>query len=189
MFGRVVATGACACIAFAAWIANAQDFDRTRSSIGFELQTRWGQRLQGVFPEYHGDVETLPDGRHRVRMALRTASVEIVDHPGYTGFSRGENFFDAMRYPEIRFVSDPYPVALLRSGGPLHGVLEMHGISRRQAFQIAPTPADCARPAYDCDLQVAGSVRRGDYGIDAWQIAVRDRVRFVLRVRLGAEAG
>lgn len=187
MAWRVAATGMC--FALAALAAGAQEFDRARSSIGFELQTRWGQRLQGVFPEYHGDVETLPDGRHRVRMALRTASVEIVDHPGYTGFSRGENFFDAMRYPEIRFVSDPYPVALLRSGGPLHGVLEMHGISRRQAFQIAPTPADCARPAYDCDLQVAGSVRRGDYGIDAWQIAVRDRVRFVLRVRLGAEAG
>jgi len=184
---RVAAGGAC--FALAALAAGAQDFDHARSNIGFELQTRWGQRLQGVFPEYQGNVETLPDGRHRVHMALRTSSVEIVGHPNYTSFSRGDGFFDAARYPEIRFVSDPYPVALLRDGGPLRGVLEMHGVSRRQAFLVAPTPADCARPAYDCDLQVAGSVRRGDYGIDAWQIAVRDRVRFVLRVRLGTEAG
>jgi len=184
---RVAATGAC--FALAALAAGAQDFDRARSRIGFELQTRWGQRLQGAFPDYEGNVEALPDGRHRVRMALRTASVEIVGHPNYTSFSRGDGFFAAKRYPEIRFVSDPYPVALLRSGGALHGELEMHGVRRRQAFVIAPAPADCARPAYDCDLQVAGSVRRGDYGIDAWQIAVRDRVRFVLRVRLSAEAG
>lgn len=185
---RAVAAGVGVALAALVADAQAQDFDQMRSSIGFELQTRWGQRLQGVFPDYHGHVETLPDGRHRVSITLRTASVEIVDHPGYTGFSRGDGFFDAARYPEIRFVSDPYPVVLLRSGGALHGVLEMHGVSRRQAFVIVPAPADCARPAYDCDLQVAGSIRRGDYGIDAWQIAVRDRVRFVLRVRLGAEA-
>ena len=184
---RVAAAGAC--IAFAALASRAQEFDRAHSRIGFELQTRWGQRLEGVFPDYDGDVEVLPDGRHRVSMTLRTASVEIVDHPGYTGFSRSDAFFDAARYPEIRFVSDPYPVSLLRSGGALHGELEMRGVRRRQAFVITPTPADCLRPAYDCDLQVAGSVRRADYGIDAWQIAVRDRVRFVLRVRLGKEAG
>lgn len=184
MAWRAVAAGAT--LAFAAWIANAQEFDHARSHIGFELQTRWGQRLQGVFPEFDGKVEVLADGRHRVRIALRTASVEIVDHSNYTSFSRGEGFFDAKRYPEIRFVSDPYPVELLRTGGDLNGVLEMHGVRRRQAFVIAPAPADCARPAQDCDLQAEGSVRRADYRIDAWQIAVRDRVRFLLRVRLGA---
>ena len=187
MTWRVAAIGAC--FAFAALAAGAQGFDRSDSRIGFELQTRWGQRLQGIFPDYDGEVETLADGRHRVRMTLRTASVEIVDHPNYTGFSRSDAFFDAARYPEIRFVSDPYPVALLHSGGTLQGVLEMHGVRRRQAFVIAPPPAGCARPAHDCDLQVTGSVRRGDYGLDAWQIAVRDRVRFVLRVRLGEGAG
>ncbi len=187
MVWRAAAIGAW--FAFAALAAGAQGFDRNRSRIGFELQTRWGQRLQGVFPDYDGEVEILADGRHRVRMDLRTASVEIVDHPNYTGFSRSDAFFDAARYPDIRFVSDPYPVALLRSGGPLHGVLEMHGVRRRQSFEIAPPPAECVRPAYDCDLEVAGSVRRSDYGLDAWQIAVRDRVRFVLRVRLVAEAG
>jgi polyisoprenoid-binding protein YceI len=187
MAWRVLATGAC--FVFAALAAAAQEFDHARSRIGFELQTRWGQRLEGVFPDFDGEVEVLPDGRHRVRIALRTASVEIVDHPNYTNFSRGDGFFAAARYPQVSFLSDPYPVGLLRSGGPLHGVLEMHGVRRRQAFMIAPTPADCARPAFDCDLRVEGSVRRGDYGIDAWQIAVRDRVRFLLRVRLATEAG
>jgi polyisoprenoid-binding protein YceI len=176
-------------VAFAALAACAQDFDQARSRIGFELQTRWGQRLEGVFPDFDGNVETLPDGRHRVLIDLRAASVEIVGHPNYTSFSRGDGFFAAGRYPEIRFVSDPYPASLLRAGGDLHGVLEMHGVRRRQVFAIAPAPADCARPAHDCDLRAAGSVRRGDYGINAWQIAVRDRVRFVLRVRLAAEAG
>ena len=184
---RAAATGAC--VAILALAAHAGGFDRTRSHFGFELQTRWGQRLQGVFREYDGGVDVLPDGRHRVHMTLRTGSVEIIDHPSYTTFSRGDGFFAADRYPVIRFTSDPYPLALLHSGGALQGVLEMHGVRRRQAFLLAPAPMECARPAHDCDLVVAGSVRRGDYGIDGWEIAVRDRVRFILRVRLGAEAG
>lgn len=184
---RAIATGVG--VAFATLTACAQDFDHARSRIGFELQTRWGQKLEGVFPDFDGSVEVLPDGLHRVRMSLRTASVEIIGHPNYTSFSRGDGFFDAVRYPQVSFVSDPYPVELLRTGGALHGMLEMHGVRRRQVFVIAPTPAECERPAYDCDLQADGSVRRGDYGIDAWQIAVRDRVRFKLRVRLDAGRG
>ena len=55
MIWRVAAIGAC--FAFAALAAGAQGFDRSDSRIGFELQTRWGQRLQGVFPDYDGEVE------------------------------------------------------------------------------------------------------------------------------------
>ena len=54
----------------------------------------------------------------------------------------------------------------------------MHGVRRRQSFEIALRRRPMLRPAYDCDLEVAGSVRRSDYGLDAWRIAVRDRVRF-----------
>ena len=77
--------------------------------------------------------------RNKVCRALVIGSERL------TRLARGPQLFDAARFPRIEFVSDPYPVALLRSGGPLHGVLEMHGVRRRQAFLIAPTPADCAK--------------------------------------------
>ena len=53
---------------------------------------------------------------------------------------------------------------------------------RRETFTVAP--ATCDRPAQDCDVVAGGSVRRTDYGVDRWVLAVSDIVRFDLRLRL-----
>lgn len=165
----------------------AQAFDPVHTRIGFELYTRWGQRLQGRFPRYEGEVRTLADGRRQVDMRLAAADVEILDHGRYTDFARGHRFFDAARHPWVSFTSHPYEPALLREGGRLAGVLRIHGVSQRESFEVEP--ANCERPAVACDLVVSGSVRREDYGMDDWLWAVSGRVRFQLRVRLRAEAG
>lgn len=168
----------------AAMAAMGQGFDPAHTAFGFELRTRWGQVLKGRFPRHEGEVTTLADGRRRVRISLATDAVEIVGSPRYTRYARGPEFFDAARHPEVRFVSDPYPPGLLRSGGLLRGVLTMHGIGRSEVFTIAPAPAGCERPGLDCDLVARGSVRRDQYGMDDWQLALRNRVDFALTVRL-----
>ena len=152
------------------------------SRFEFSLKTRWGQRLDGRFPEATGDVIALPDGRRQVRLTLATASVEIEDHPRYTRLTRGPRFFDAARFPEVQFLSDPYTTALLHAGGTLHGRLRMHGVERRERFVLLP--ADCADPGRGCEIVAQGVVRRGDYDLDGWRMALRDEVRFALRVRL-----
>lgn len=163
----------------------AQEFDHSQTRIGFELRTRWGQRLEGRFPDYHGAVRHLADGQQQVVMRLETGSVEIVGYPRYTEFSRGRQFFDAARYPWISFTSDPYSPALLKHGGQLSGVLRIHGVGQRESFTVEP--AACAQPAIACDLVAHGSVRREDYEMTAWQVAVRGRVGFQLRLRLQPE--
>jgi polyisoprenoid-binding protein YceI len=124
----------------------------------------------------------LPDGRRQVRIKLSTATVEIVDHPRYTRFMRGPKFFDAARFPEVTFLSDPYDPQLLHAGGILHGRLRMHGIQRREQFQLSPS--DCVRPGRDCPIVAVGTVSRGSYGLDTWRMAMRDDVRFSMHVRL-----
>ena len=42
----------------------------------------------------------------------------------------------------------------------------------------------CARPAVDCDVVATGAVRRSDYDMDDWKLAINDRVVFVLRARV-----
>lgn len=165
--------------------AGAAEIDSTHSRFGFSLQTRWGQTLQGQFPRSRGGVSTLADGRQQVRLQLDTRAVEIVGHRRYTEFSRGEKFFDAARHPVIEFVSDPYPEALLRSGGDLAGRLTVRGVSRREVFVVAP--ATCARPLRDCDVVARGSVRREHYGLNGFGIAIRNRVQFALNVRIRAQ--
>lgn len=156
--------------------------DVERSEIGFALRTRWGQRLEGRFDAWRGDIAVLPDGRHQVRLVLDAASVEIVDSRAYTRITRGPGVFDVARYPEVQFVSDPYPADLAREGGEMTGVLRIRGVQRRETFRIAP--AACVRPAYDCDVAGTGNVSRSEYAMDRWGYALADQVRFELRIRV-----
>jgi polyisoprenoid-binding protein YceI len=165
--------------------ALAEEIDSAASRVGFSLSTRWGQTLQGRFPTPRGWVDDLGQQRHRVRLVLSARDVEIVGHPGYTRYTRGRGFFDAERWPQVEFLSDAYGPDLLRTGGPLGGVLRMHGVQHRQVFQVLP--AECDAPGRDCDVVATGAVDRDDYGMGGWRIALDDAVRFTLRVRLRAE--
>lgn len=157
-------------------------FDPQHTRFGFELRTRWGQRVSGLFQRYEGEVSTLPDGRHRVRIVLRTDSVVVAGSERYTALARGPSFFDAERYPYIEFISEPHPDSLVRTGGRMRGRLSMHGVSRVENFYLSRP--SCDLPGKDCDVVASGSISRDDYGLDGWQFALMDRVRFNLRVRL-----
>lgn len=162
--------------------ASAAEIDTQHTRIGFTLKTRWGQVLRGRFPRHEGRIETLEDGRARVRLRMGTGDIEIVGHPNYTEITRGEGFFEADRFPEIAFVSEPYEDPLVVDGGTLRGELRIRDVTRRESFTIEA--AGCARPGLDCDIIANGSVRRSDYGVDRWMFAVSDIVRFQLRLRL-----
>ena len=174
-------------LALVAALATAAGIDPVASRIGFTLKTRWGQPLHGRFPEPHGEVAELGDGRHQVRLQLSTRTVEIVDHASYTRFTRGSGFFDADHFPQMEFVSDPYPVELLRSGGALPGLLTIRNVRHHEVFTISAST--CPRPGRDCDVVANGSILRADYGLDHWNFALSDRVRFSLRVRVQRPAG
>jgi polyisoprenoid-binding protein YceI len=161
--------------------ARASAIDAAASDIGFALKTRWGQALDGRFPVYHGEISTLDDGRRRVRLVLSARDVEIVGHRGYTRLMRAKGFFDAERFPEVTFVSDPYAAALTRTGGELGGVLSIRGVQRREVFALAP--ATCPEPGRDCDVVAGGTVQRSHYGVDRWSFALSDSVHFSLRIR------
>lgn len=165
--------------------AQTRAVDPAHTRIGFTLKTRWGQVLQGRFPRYSGEIETLDDGRRRVRLRMSAREVEIVGHPNYTGMTRGRGFFEADRFPEVVFVSDPYPPELVVEGGRLGGELSIRDVRRRETFVVEP--GACARPAHECDVIANGSVRRSDYGVDRWIFAVSDHVRFNLRLRVEGE--
>lgn len=157
-------------------------FDTVHTRFAFELRTRWGQRVDGVFPRHQGALHTLPDGRMQVRIVLSTAAVEVEGSERYTEVARGDRFFDSARFPSIEFVSEPHLAELAHDGGRLRGRLTMHGVSRMETFTLSP--ATCSRPGHDCDVVATGVVSRGDYGLDGWRLVITDAVRFRMRVRL-----
>jgi polyisoprenoid-binding protein YceI len=161
--------------------------DPAASQIGFTLTTRWGQTLQGRFPQYQGEVAEAGDGHHQVRLRLSTRDVEIIGHPAYSRLTRGNGFFDARHYPQVEFVSDAYPPALLRNGGAMTGILSIRGIRRHEVFVVSP--ASCAQPARDCDVVATGRIDRSNYGMGRWDFALSSEVRFNLRVRVRGDDG
>ncbi|MBN6150673.1 YceI family protein [Xanthomonas sp. AmX2] len=161
-------------------------FDPAQSRFGFEIRTRFGQRIEGFFPRFEGSVEILPDGRHQVHLRVFSAYVEIPGKPRYTAWMRGEDFFDVARYPELSFDSQPFAPGVLNSGGAVVGTLNIRGISHQETLTLMP--AGCARAGYDCDAISRGTVLRGRYGMDKWDLALSDRVTFVLRARLTGAA-
>ena len=180
--GLRIAVGALALLAAASTGASSRiALDTALSQIGFTLKTRWGQTLEGHFPNWHGEIVVLEDGRHQVRLLLPTREVEIGGSRNFTRITRGPGFFDVERHPEMRFVSDPYPSALIRDGGQMSGVLSIRGVQQREVFTI--TASECARPALDCDVVGQGNVRRSRYAMDRWAYALSDEVRFHLRIR------
>lgn len=156
--------------------------DAARSHFGFEIRTRLGQRIEGVFPRFEGRVDVLQDGRHQVHLRMFSRYVEIPGKDRYTGWMRGPEFFDAGRYPFVEFDSLPYWPETVAEGGGIDGRLTLRGVSHPETLKVEK--AECARPGYDCDVVSRGTVQRGRYGMDSWQLALSDRVTFVLRARL-----
>ncbi len=156
--------------------------DPDQCQFGFELRTRWGQKLQGLFPRYEGESRKLPDGRNQVRLKMYTRDVDVVGNPRYSEWARGEQFFDAARHPAIEFISKPFNGTLLGQGGALVGELTVRGITRPATLQVAP--ATCERHGYDCDIVVTGEISRSDFGMDGWKMALHDQVVLTLFARL-----
>src|SRR5690606_38455158 len=116
--------------------------DTARSQFGFEIRTRFGQKIEGNFPRFEALSTQLPDGRHQVRLRMYAQYVEIPDKPRYTAWMRGEDFFDVARYPIIEYQSDPYPAEVIAHGGAVQGWLTIRGISPRETLRRAE--AACA---------------------------------------------
>lgn len=161
-------------------------FDREHTRFGVELRTRWGQRVVGRFPRYDGELVAVDAERRQVRVRLATAAIRVGESERYTAMARGEGFFDADRFPEVVFVSDPLGRDEVRRGGPLRGRLTIRGVTRYETFQLLP--ATCERPGRDCDVVASGRIDRYDYGLDGWKIALDNHVRFTMRVRLDQDA-
>lgn len=156
--------------------------DEQQSWLGFEVYTRFGQRVAGEFPDFEGGIEPLPDGRQRVRLRVATSEALIPDRPRYTAWMRGVSFFDTVRHPWMEFVSEPYAPDLLREGGALRGQLTLRGVTRPQRLQVLP--AACERPGLDCAIQVDGSIDRNDFGMREWQVALADKVWLMASLQL-----
>jgi len=164
--------------------------DPTHSSIEFSVRHLGLATVKGRFRTFEAFAEVSDEGRlHKIEAVIDALSVdtgtkERDDH------LRSPDFFDAAKYPEIRFVS----TALKALGGnrtEVTGNLTLHGVTYPVGFtleQSAPVkdPWGNTRVA----VSAGGSLNRKDWGL-SWNqalelggVVVSEEVKFSIEAEV-----
>ena len=156
------------------------ELDSARSSAQFRVKAMWLFGVHGYFASVRGSVEIershalgVVDARidaDNVRMNLR----------GYEDWVKSTEFFDVSTHPEIRFVSQPFPLQRLRAGGELPGTLTLRGVSAPVRFILDPAP--CTDPGYACAIVAKATIRRSSFGMRSRLGTLGDKVQLNLDV-------
>lgn len=176
----LLATGLAAWATLAA-AAQAWPFDTTQSQAQFSVRKLLFAHVRGTFPGLVGTLRTVagPGNRVEVDAVMDVAALQMADRREKAQ-ALGPKFFDAARYPRARFVSDPFPFAMLASGGALRGVLVLHGTRRPVTLDLQPS--QCPGQPLACPISVKGTISRAQFGMHAWRGALSDKVDVRLEI-------
>lgn len=163
--------------------------DAAQSQVQFKVRKFWFAHARGTFPGLGGHARRIDThiGADLIEVDA-TLDVDrlVMDDARDRTHALGPGFFDAANYPTIRFTSGPFPFAELRSGGELHGLLELHG--QRHPASLKLLPSDCPRQPLACVIRLEGTISRSAYGMRAWRGVLSDKVELDLRIRLAQPA-
>ncbi len=133
--------------------------DPVHSSIGFAVKHSGVMTFKGDFAEYDA---RLADGT--LEGSARVASVQV-DDPNLAGHLQTPDFFDAERFPELRFVAG----SIERDGDTVSiaGDLTLRGETR--PVELSGTISGPITDGYGkqrLGLDLETTINRRDYGID-----------------------
>ena len=129
--------------------------DPARSHAEFGVHVLWFGKIVGRLDDLQGTLD-LDRRRGVATVDVHVAAAAVrMDDRRYADWARGPDFFDAARHPQIRFVSQPFPLDRLQQGGVLEGTLTLRGISRPVRFELLSQP--CLRATLD--LAAVATVR------------------------------
>jgi polyisoprenoid-binding protein YceI len=169
--------------------ARTWSIDAARSQAQFSVRKLLFAHVRGTFPGLSGTlrrIDTHIDADLvRVDATLEVARLEM-DDAGNRAHALGSSFFDAARFPVIRFDSDPFPLDELASGGTLRGLLTLHG--ERHPVSLVLLPSDCPRQPLACVIRARGTIARSSFGMSAWRGVLSNKVALDLRISLDERA-
>lgn len=150
------------------------ELDSTRSHATFSVKVMWVLPIHGRFGKVAGIVDVDRFRNFATVDARIDANAVEMSTKSYEEWVKSDEFFDVAKFPEIRFVSESFPLQRLRSGGQLSGTLTIRGVEQPETFKLEA--ADCDHPAYDCPIVVSGSIRRSAFGMRSRRGALSDKV-------------
>ena len=136
--------------------------DPVHSDVGFAVAYSGAGTFRGGFDEVDA---TLVDGR--LEGVAKVGSVRV-DDPNLTGHLQSPDFFDAERYPELRFVSKS--IERDDDNVTIDGELILRGITKPVTITgtvVGPTPDAYGNQRIAFDVET--KVDRREFGID-WNV-------------------
>jgi polyisoprenoid-binding protein YceI len=145
--------------------AGAYSVDPVHSSIGFAVVHNGVSTFRSGFAEYEARLEGSDSSR--LTGSVEVASIEI-EEPNLKGHLLSPEFFDAERYPRLRFESSALETGEDGSA-TIRGELEIRGEKHEveASGRVVPLGADLAGQAR-VGLSFETSVDRRSFGLD-WQ--------------------
>ena len=161
--------------------------DRSHTNIGFVVRHMVVTNVRGAFNDFSGSI-VLDEGditKSRVEVVVKTASVDT-NHERRDADLRGPDFFDAERFPELRFTSrriERTPDGLVAVGD-----LTIRDVTKevRIPFEMAG-PINAGQGVKRLGIEGAFRINRQEYGL-RWDRMVEagpvvaDEVRIELAV-------
>ena len=159
--------------------------DSAQSQVQFSVREFLFAHVRGTFPELSGTLRRI-DTRTGAAAVQVDATLDVaglqMDDAHDRAHALGPGFFDAARFPAIRFESDPFPLDETATGGTLGGLLTLHG--ERHPVTMMVLPSDCPRRPLVCLIRVRGTISRSAFGMRAWRGVLSDKVELDLRIVL-----
>ncbi len=154
--------------------------DSARSHAEFSVKALWMLDVSGEFGGLHGHVRIdAVSGEAVVDARIEADSVRM-RREGIEKWVKSAEFFNVAQYPEIRFVSAPFPLSRLAEGGELPGMLSLRGVRGPVTFKLG-SPS-CAQPAIQCAVDASGTIRRTAFGMRSRKGTLSDKVELRLGI-------
>ena len=191
MYYQAVTTAILVALAATAGLAaEPYKVEKTHADLLFDIDHAGFTRKHGSF--HNLDATLQYDAQHPEQSHVSvTVQVDSID----TGFTlrdqelKGEKFFDAAKYPVMRFES------IRVTPGPNHtlvveGDLTLHGVTRPLTLHAtlnksAPNPFD--RKA-TLGFSATGSLKRSDFGVSSFVPMIGDEVRIEIEAEFNQKA-
>jgi len=158
--------------------------DSTHSQAAFGVRLLWLHTINGRFTQITGLMRAGPQPATAIVDATITIDSVVVDSQITRRWLLSREFFDATRYPTVRFVSDPFLLSTLDQGGDLPGQLSLRGVTAPVRFTLQPLYCPSAASPPICHVLLVGHLLRSDFGMTSHRAAVSDQVELNLDIAL-----
>jgi polyisoprenoid-binding protein YceI len=173
-----------AALVLAAPTARAMDYriNSARSDAEFGVRLLWLKTITGRFTQIAGEVKLDDHGLATVDARITASSIQMASDR-LRRWVMAPDFFDALQYPTIRFLSQPITFSMLTTGGVLQGQLTLRGVTQPMRFELLP--AHCTPSVRQtCLIEARGSLSRTAFGMASHRTALSDQVQLGLLIAL-----